>query len=618
MRLSFLLTPASAALLSLGLALTSPPLRADPPPAAEQALAASEAALAVGNDGLAENWLSRVPPGSLTLPQMARMQLVRASILLRRGQPGAALQSLPSGSAHVPQQAEQIESLRADTLFRLGDPVAAVRSLVQREAYLHNSAAAIADNRDRIWTGLLRSPPAAADVARFAIQDSMTRGWLELFQTWRQGSRADYAGWTARYPGHPGQARAASLRAATPAAATGGTTVPGPAPAAVIATPGPAVVTATAAALPASGNLNPAPLQLSAGSGRGYALLAPLSGPLAATGEALRSGFVAAAQQAGAAGLVRVYDSGGDSSQAIGAYQSALSEGAGVIVGPLHKSGVSAIARLGSPGVPLLALNTLDAGQPAPANFLQFGLAPEDEARAAARTALEQGRMRALALVPRSDWGSRVLAAFREQYAAGGGTLLAAESFDSGAPDPSRLVKRLVNLDASESRHKALTATLGKETEFDARRRNDVDVIFVAAKPSDASLLLPQLRFFRASNLPIVSTSLIYEGRAVEWQRVSVCDMPWMLEPQGRWAQARSEALSQNPAAMRDYPRLVALGGDAFRIASHLIDATLVTGNRLDGASGQLVVGGDGRIVRELGCSTPGGLGLAGSAAGAP
>jgi outer membrane PBP1 activator LpoA protein len=596
-----------ASLFGLGLvlanALGTSNAAADPQPAAEQALSAAEAAINTDNDKLAETWLSRIPAGSLTMPQMARAQIVRADILLKRGQPMPALQSLPSSSDHVPLYAPQIEQLRAQALFAVGDPVAAVRALVLRERYLQNDTAALAANRDEIWNGLLRNPPEAGDLPKFAAQNAATRGWLELFQNWRQGSMANYSAWSSRFPGHPGAARIAGFTARpaqTPAVAAAS------APPS-IATTAPIVAPSANPAVTGAAPVSDAPLQLYAGnrSGGGMALLVPLSGPLAATGEAVRVGFMAAANKGGAGAGVRVYDSGADVSQAIGAYQTALNEGAGVIVGPLVKEAVAALAQMGTPAVPLLALNALDANQPAPANFLQFGLAPEDEARAAATQAINQNRRRALALVPSSDWGNRVLIAFREQFTALGGTVVSSAAFQSGSPDPSKVVKKLMSLDASEGRHKALTAVLGKNTEFDARRREDVDFIFLAAKPSDSYLILPQLRFYRASGLPIVSTSLIFEGRGIDWQRMSVCDMPWMLETQGPWAQARSEAAATDTGPMRGYPRLVALGGDAYRVASRLLANNLHTGDRIDAASGRLVIGGDGRIARELSCSAP-------------
>ncbi|WP_404854442.1 penicillin-binding protein activator, partial [Escherichia coli] len=46
--------------------------------------------------------------------------------------------------------------------------------------------------------------------------------------------------------------------------------------------------------------------------------------------------------------------------------------------------------------------------------MFQFGLAAEDEARAVASRAWGDGMRRAVALVPRGEWGDRVLAAFSQ------------------------------------------------------------------------------------------------------------------------------------------------------------------------------------------------------------
>lgn len=557
---------------------------AEPARAGEQTLAAAEAAMNVGDDRKAETLLSQVPPASLALPQIARAQILRSAISLKRGLPMAALQSLPSGSDHVPLYAERIEELRASALFQLGDPVAATRSLVLRERYLQGDGEALADNREMIWQGLLRTPLSRDDPPRIAVQDDITRGWLDLAWQRQLGAAARYDSWAARYPQHPAMARELALaRALSSAPATRAVGIPAPPPGQSTAAP-------------------TAPF-FTSGNGRGYALLLPLTGPFAATGEAVRAGFLAAAGSA--AGEVRVYDAGASPDQALVAYQNALSDGAGVIVGPLQREAVAAIARMGQPQVPVIALNALDDKSVAPANFLQFGLAPEDEARAAADQAVAQGLRRAVALVPSSDWGRRVFAAFSGRLHELGGQITGSDAFESGTNDPSKMIKRLLGLEASEARHKALTAVLGKDTEFDGRRRGDVDFVFLAAKPSDARVILPQLRFFRAGSLPIYSTSLIFEGRGIDWPAMRVCDMPWMLDTSGVWIAPRNAAIAQIPDVMATYPRLVALGGDAFRLAGLLRDHRLQTEQLIDGASGRLRVATDGRVGRELACAAP-------------
>ena len=160
---------------------------------------------------------------------------------------------------------------------------------------------------------------------------------------------------------------------------------------------------------------------------RQVALLLPLSGRNATAGRAVQNGFFGAYYGA-SLGLedaqeVRVYDvvqSGG----APAAYNQALADGAQFIVGPLVRQQVNELAVQPTLPVPVLALNYAQDERRMPPGMFQFALAPEDEAAAAARRAVLDGRRRALALVPNNDWGRRLLASFANELAAQGGQLL--------------------------------------------------------------------------------------------------------------------------------------------------------------------------------------------------
>ena len=66
--------------------------------------------------------------------------------------------------------------------------------------------------------------------------------------------------------------------------------------------------------------------------------------------------------------------------------------------------------------VPTLTLNhTLD-DQDIYGNTFQFALSPEDEAGQVASRMASDGRHSAIALVPDSPWGDRVVAAFAERF----------------------------------------------------------------------------------------------------------------------------------------------------------------------------------------------------------
>jgi outer membrane PBP1 activator LpoA protein len=336
--------------------------------------------------------------------------------------------------------------------------------------------------------------------------------------------------------------------------------------------------------------------------GAGIALILPLSGPLASPAEAVRDGFLAAYLKSGGNAPVRLYDAGSSNESAVAAYQQALREGAGFVVGPLRKESVAAIATLGQPATPVLALNYLDETARAPFNFFQFGLAPEDEARAAAEQAVAQGDKRAIALVPQTEWGDRVLAALDKRLHEIGGGVLKSARYSNGEADFGKAIQDLLNLEASQGRHNALTAILGSKSEFEPRRRDDIDFIFIAARPAEGRMIWPQFRFYRANGLPVFATSLIYNGSGDnELNGIRFCDMPLMLQREGDWASLRSD-VSDLPA-IKTQPRLFALGYDAYTLASLIQAGKMQTGTVFPSASGGLMMKPDGAISRMLSCA---------------
>jgi outer membrane PBP1 activator LpoA protein len=157
------------------------------------------------------------------------------------------------------------------------------------------------------------------------------------------------------------------------------------------------------------------------------ALILASRGPYAGPAELVRDGFLAALYaQTGTKPTVRIYDTGGSADAVRQAVRRAVNEGARFIVGPLQKDMVAALASQGTPPVPMLALNYLEPNQSAPGDFYELGLAPEDEARAAAEQAIAAGFHRAAALTPTGDWGERVLAAFSKRLSELGGELASA------------------------------------------------------------------------------------------------------------------------------------------------------------------------------------------------
>ncbi len=342
------------------------------------------------------------------------------------------------------------------------------------------------------------------------------------------------------------------------------------------------------------------------GGGGRIALLLPLTGPFASNSAAVRDGVMARHFADGARDELRVYDTGAGVDQLRAAYQRALNDGTSMIIGPLLKDQLAQLAAL-RPPVPVIGLNYLDstpgdANAAAPFNFYQLGLAPEDEARSAADDAVLRGVRRAVALVPEGEWGTRVLAALQARLQQWNGTVVSSARYRPGVSDHTDLISQLMGVSTSQERHRALTAVIGVKSEFDARRRDDIDFVFLAAQNADARLLMPQLRFYRASDLPHYATSLVYSGRIDrDLNGLRFCDMPFRLDQAGELAMERQRA--ERLPWVAGTPRLYALGWDAYRIATALRSGQLRVGDPAQGASGRFEWSGSSALLRRLECA---------------
>lgn len=303
------------------------------------------------------------------------------------------------------------------------------------------------------------------------------------------------------------------------------------------------------------------------------ALILPLSSPsFSRHADAVRQGFVAAAKIAGqGAPPIRTYSINEDTLDVLTAYELAIESGAQLVVGPLTRSGVAALAASNLVTVPTLALNSLEPRSPQPSRLYLFGLAVELDARQIARLAVDDdGRRNAFIISDDTALGKRMRQAFLEEFARLGGTTLAEFRFGD---DPVSLNKL---------RH---ASDLGV-----------ADMVFLALDFVRARTVRPYL----GNSLALYATSLVNAGRvttlaAHDLNLVRFVDMPWLLQP-------------DHPAVMVyprpqfgdavDFDRLYALGIDAFRISIELLrqnpDPTL------DGVTGQIRLTREQQFVREL------------------
>lgn len=336
-------------------------------------------------------------------------------------------------------------------------------------------------------------------------------------------------------------------------------------------------------------------------------LLLPLTNQFKKAATAIRDGFIAAwyfDKQGQGESNVIIYDA--NSLNIMEVYQQAIADGVEYVVGPLEKEAVKTLLEQDNLPVPVLALNRTDnVSEQGNDKLIQFGLAPEEEARQVAEVALADGHTLALVVTPDNNWGKRIAESFTQRWLEVGGAVLEEVYFSSELKDYATPVKEILNVDSSEARITELRGKLKLRIDSRERRRQDADFIFTAALPGDARQLLPQVRFYHADDIPIYSTSHIFTGiydrtRDSDMNGVIFVDMPWILDTR-RQLSLIQDSLNRNWAQDRsNFRRLYALGIDAYRLIPELNRLRVEQDAVLGGETGDLQLGTENVIKRKL------------------
>ena len=300
-------------------------------------------------------------------------------------------------------------------------------------------------------------------------------------------------------------------------------------------------------------------------------LMLPLrSAALAAPADALRAGFMAAFERDKSGFEVNLIETGDSPQETLDAYQGAL-ERNDIIVGPLARSAVSALAASTLVSKPTIALNHPEVrGRELPPQMLVIGLSIEDEAKQVAEWAHdEQPGGTAFIITGSSAWQRRIANAFAARW----------KQLGHGA-------QQLVLADTNGYLSEAALAQLRGQIDAAAPA-----LIFSALDPSQAG----QVRAAAGSELPFYATSSVNPGAEPanmisSLVGVRLLDLPWEVQPGHAAAMVYPRWLDPASTGQTlDLDRLYALGIDGFRIAREI---SLRHGEsfRLDGVTGNLSI----------------------------
>ncbi|MEO8487489.1 MAG: penicillin-binding protein activator [Betaproteobacteria bacterium] len=301
-------------------------------------------------------------------------------------------------------------------------------------------------------------------------------------------------------------------------------------------------------------------------AGPPIALVLPLSSSdYARAAEAVRDGFLAAAEAAGARQRVRVIGHGND--DVLAAFDAAREGGARVVVGPLVRDDLKTVIASDRELPVTIALNQLDDAGTLPPRVYTFALAIESDAHTIA-TRMHAENIASVAVVGGdTPLMKRFAHAFVGEWILLGGSL----------PQSFPLV-------ATQDGLRALRRDLA---------RANVDAIVIAVDGPDAALVktfAPRVTAWASGQV----NQRQGPSAARDLEDVRFVDVSWIVAPDA----AAFAKLPRPDYASAALDRLYALGLDAFRLADAFVGAPP---DRLsfDGATGRVELSDARQIARE-------------------
>ena len=458
----------------------------------------------------------------------------------------------------------QVYSIRAKLFTLIGDHAssARVRSWLIRKIPEGES---VEEQYQALWQSLLNVSLDELNQLQQKTDDNILQGWYSLAALTKDSSDIDQQvkllnEWLSKWPDHPGKKRL------------------------------------------------PNRLQLlqsfAASRPQKLILFLPLEGELKSAGRAIQEGFFAAFYQSLHLGnptpKITVIDTSSISdANFLQSYIAAIqANSAELVIGPLEKEKVKILMDQPSLPIPTLALNTIPEVTNTPEQLYQFGLAVEDEIAELVNRAKLANYKQALIITPETPWGNRVAVSLRDQWTSLGGQIIGISGFNE-ANNFSTMIQSALNITESEQRAKKIKTVTSRDVEFTPRRRQDIDVIFLAVNPQQARQIKPTLAFHYAGDIPVFAISRVYSGVAEpekdqDLNGIMFTDIPWNFE-NSEIKKTIQKATYTPPA----YQRLTALGIDAFRLYPRLKQLETIPNTKLYGKTGSLQLSNNRVIHRE-------------------
>lgn len=325
------------------------------------------------------------------------------------------------------------------------------------------------------------------------------------------------------------------------------------------------------------------------------ALILPLDAPgfVGEVANAFLEGFIHAAERGGAIFELETYRTDGGAHSGLEAYRQAVSNGAGMVVGPLLRGSVEFVSRLPVANtVPTILLQEppvpVHAGQIGSAPLYSFPLGGEVEIMQLAAQASSAGTWSVFVMVDDSDFGRRLEKTFNKAWRLVGNS--------------RAKIRTVVGQESWKSLHDEVRDSIappakGKE-EGSVLPRFDFHAVFAAGSAEFAS----QTRANTPSAVPVYVLSSAKDGLAASGRNIlslngiRFFEMPYVLSlRQGHTGLVAADYANGLPLALQRY---VAAGVDAYELAAAFGKWGLLDNWEHEGQTG-LVTLASGRFLRQ-------------------
>jgi len=325
------------------------------------------------------------------------------------------------------------------------------------------------------------------------------------------------------------------------------------------------------------------------------AVLLPFSGRFADVAKAVQKGMLAAAlSDFNGQNELMFFDTGSAGENLSDAWFSAQEYQADLIIGPIDKDSIEQITLMPEPTVPVVLLNQSET------HYFQFTLSPEAEAEEVAEKMIADGMKRVLILAPNEAWGERMTTAFAQRFVDLGGYISNNAYFQPQQNDYSAQLRQTLGLVESQLRARNLEQFLKLDINSEEVVRSDVDGIFLAAKPAFARLMIPQLKFHRAADIPVYSSSHVFNGLHDEQHNKDLEGVKFAISPMELEASYLQEVLPFDLKLIHSDKKLFAFGFDAYQLIARIEWMSRVNTGFVEGLTGTISLGMNKHFRRQL------------------